>query len=1129
MSALELIARLRAAGIKLALHEGKIRLKAEKGSLTEKLKQEITAHKQEIIALLSSGDTAPALRSTNRDQPLPLSYAQQRLWFLDELEPGTPVYNMPFALKVRGKLNTEALQNALNDLVEQHESLRTIFVATDNEPVQKILSNIATNLNKLDLQDQDETAVLQQTRKLAKQNFDLAKGPLLRLHLLQTAADEYILLLVIHHIISDLWSMNVFFSQLGKLYERHTSDVAPAREELAIQYADYAVWQRELLSGTRLETHLSYWLKQLDDAPPVLPLTSDHPRPPEPGYRGKWQAITLPVSLSKNLQQFAQQSGSTMFMLSFAVFTVLLNKYAREDDIVVGTPISGRQHTELEGLIGFFLNTLALRIDASGDPSFNELLKRVKRTSLDAYAHQDLPFEKLVEELQPERDMSHTPVFQHMFIWQESSDANLTLPGLTTEPAVLISHDTAKFDLTLAVSNTPEGIEAGFEYNTDLFDAATIERMLGHYATLLRAVLANPGAKLSEIPLLDAAERKIVIEDFNTSTTDFGEAICVHRLVESQVEKTPAAIAVILGDKSLSYAELNRRANVLALKLRELGAASGSIVAISAERSLDLPVAALAVLKSGACYVPVDPNYPTERIAAMLGDSAAVVVVTQSHLNLPAQAGQRLDIDTFDFSGAADNLDGGSATDPLYCIYTSGSTGRPKGVQLSHAGLSNLLRWQLQHERLSAPASTLQFASFSFDVHFQEFFGTWSNGGTTVMVDEELRQDLPRLADFIATQNIERVFLPYAALQPIAETLVTSNKNSALKDIVVAGEQLQVSPAVRALFATLNDAALHNQYGPSETHVVTSLTLNKTSPGDEHSWPALPSIGYPLANTRCYVLDQSGEPCPIGVPGELYLGGVQLALGYLNRPDLNAEKFTASPFIDGDRLYKTGDRVRFLSDGQIEFLGRADDQVKWRGFRIEPGEIETQLSEQPTVQQAAVLLREDTPGDKRLVAYVTGDAADPVALKQALKDTLPDYMVPSIIVTLDELPLTPSGKVARRKLPTPEYSRDETTPYVAPRNETEEKLIRLWADVLGVDTDKQQVGIHDDFFDLGGHSLLATQLVSRIRDQFGISLPLKYIFRYPNPAELGTTVSTLEAARNHAQTELSDDRDEFRI
>jgi amino acid adenylation domain-containing protein len=500
-------------------------------------------------------------------------------------------------------------------------------------------------------------------------------------------------------------------------------------------------------------------------------------------------------------------------------------------------------------------------------------------------------------------------------------------------------------------------------------------------------------------------------------------------------------------------------------------------------------------------------------------------VLSQSGVNLPEHAGQRLDLDSFDFNATANNPAHADPANPLYCIYTSGSTGKPKGVQLSHAGLANLLNWQLHHERLQNPARTLQFASFSFDVSFQELFSTWSNGGTLVMIDEDLRQDLPRLAGFIAEEKIERLYLPYAALQPIAETLASREAAPALRDVIVAGEQLQVSPEVRAMFKKLDGAALHNQYGPSETHVVTALTMT----GDATTWPALPSIGFPVANTRCYILDKHGEPCPIGIPGELYLGGVQVALGYLHRPELDEEKFSSSPFREAERLYRTGDRARVLNDGQLEFLGRADDQVKWRGFRIEPGEIEAQLTDQASVQQAVVLLREDIPGDKRLVAYVTGTEADPDKLTQTLKGTLPDYMVPSVILQLEELPLTPSGKVARRRLPAPAYIRDANTPYAAPRSATEEALVKLWADVLNIDVSKHQVGINDDFFYLGGHSLLATQLVSRIRDHFGMSLPLKYIFRYPSPGQLGAAISTLEAALNPAQTESNDDRDEFRI
>ena len=917
--------------------------------------------------------------------------------------------------------------------------------------------------------------------------------------------------------------MDVFFRDLGRWYERHTADVAPEPEALAIQCADYAVWQRKTLSGERLKQHLDYWLPQLDDAPPVLELATDHPRPPEPGYSGKWLAVDLPKSLSEDLRALAQNSGCTMFMLTLAAFIALLHKYTGEEDIVIGTPISGRQQTELENLIGFFLNTLAIRTSLSAATTFRELLSQVKQTSLGAYAHQELPFEKLVEELQPERNMSHTPVFQHMFIWQDGGATQLKIAGLETEPATLIGHDTAKFDLTLAMTNQSNGIEAGIEYNTDLFDSTTIERMLSHMQTLLEAVTTNPNIKLADINLLNATERQLVTETFNATTVAYGPDICVHQLVEQQVTLTPEAIALQAGDSTISYAELNHRANTLAVRLRQLGAQAGTIVAISCERSLELPVAALAVLKSGACYVPVDPNYPAERIAAMLGDSDALIVLTQSGIDLPAHQATVVELDTFDFTGATANPDHAiTPADPLYCIYTSGSTGKPKGVQLSHAGLSNLLRWQQRHERLGTPAKTLQFASFSFDVSFQEMFSTWSTGGTLVMVDEELRQDLPRLAGFIAAQGIERLYLPYAALQPIAETLVSTQESTALQDIVVAGEALQVSPEVRALFDQLGGAALHNQYGPSETHVVTALTLT----GNSADWPALPSIGTPVANTQAYVLDAKQQPTPVGVPGELYLGGAQIAIGYLNRPELDAEKFASSTFVAGERLYRTGDRVRYLADGNIEFLGRIDDQVKWRGFRIEPGEIETALTGQQNIQQAIVLLRNDTPGGNRqLVAYVTGKDIDTAATKAALQRSLPDYMVPSVFVILEELPLTPSGKVARRKLPAPEYSRDETTPYVAPRNPVEETLTQIWGDILGL----EQVGIFDDFFELGGHSLLATQLVSRVRDRLSISLPLKFIFRYPSPATLAETIATLQATLQNDPADDVQSREEYRI
>jgi amino acid adenylation domain-containing protein len=1015
------------------------------------------------------------------------SFAQQRLWFLDQLEPGSAAYNINFAIRLQGELNLTALQQALDALVARHESLRTTFDTADDVPVQVIAEQqqIPFEIHPVT----DATAERAKLNELAGHSFDLRKGPLLRPHIIQSGSNEQVLLLVIHHAIADAWSLQILYGELSTTYAAIVNGDQLELPDLEIQYADYAEWQQDWLSDDELQKQLDYWVGSLGNCAPTLNLPTDKPRPRTQTSNGANATLELDKELTAGLKSLAQNSSTTLFNLALAVFEVLLARYSGSEDIVVGTPVAGRKRPELQNLIGFFVNTIALHSDLSGDPAFRKLLEQVKKDSLNALSNDDLPFERLVEELRPNRDISYSPIFQVMFVLHHGGSGEASFGELTAE-GVTVNSGTAKFDLTLFVTEADENLSLLFEYNTDLFEATTIERMLGHYESLLRAVVANPDAKLSELPLLNAAERTVVVEDFNTTDMTF-DAVCVHRMVEAQVAKTPTAVAVELGEVQLTYSELNNRANSLATQLRAQGAAAGKIVAVSLPRTLNLPVALLAVMKSGACYVPVDPNYPADRIQAMLDDSAAEIVLDEAYLS------------GFNFSGPVDNFDGGDIPDdinsPLYCIYTSGSTGKPKGVQLSHAGLGNLLNWQNQHERLSVPAKTLQFASFSFDVHFQEFFGTWSNGGTTVMVDEELRQDLPRLAAFIDAQNIERLFLPYAALQPIAETLVANNASPALKDIVVAGEQLQVSPEVRGLFGLLNNAALHNQYGPSEAHVVTALTLT----GNEQEWPALPSIGTPVANTHCYVLDQSGTPCPIGIPGELYLGGIQVGIGYLNRHELNAEKFSSSPFISAERLYRTGDRVRFLSDGAIEFLGRADDQVKWRGFRIEPGEIEARLTDQPTVQQAIVLLREDTPGDKRLVAYVTGDNPDESQLRQALKESLPDYMVPGLIVVLDELPLTPSGKVARRRLPTPEYSRDDSQPYVAPRNDSEQTLTELWGEVLKL----EQVGIHDDFFQLGGHSLLATQLISRIRAKLDTEVPLIDLFSNPTVADFAVLLN----------------------
>ena len=1122
MKAVELLARLRGAGISLSVQDGKIRIRGDRNALTADLQADVAANKAELLQLLASGAGTPALTPLDRNRNFPLSYGQQRLWFLDELEPGTAIYNMPFAVEATGHLDRAALQKALDKLISRHEILRTVFVAADREPTQQILPELHIPIN-FEQVDSGEADIAARARAIARTGFDLACGPLLRFHVLTSGSNNHLLVIVLHHIISDLWSLELLFRELGALYAAELDVPTTKLPALPVQFADYAVWQRQLLSGDRLQQHLDFWRTQLADAPPVLELPLDFPRPAEPGYRGNWLAHQLDPALLQQLEASASAHGCTLFMLTFAAFATLLSRYSGSDDVVIGTPVSGREHAELEGLIGFFLNTLPLRINTGSNPDCRQFLAQVRSCALSAYAHQELPFEHLVEQLQPERNLSYTPVFQHMFIWQDSRSTRFHMPGLDAAPAVLISHDTAKFDLTLALSRTANGIEAGIEYNTELFGHSTIERMLRHYETLLAALLAKADTPLAALPWLGTAERNQIVDAFNATVTDFGVPQCVHEMVEQQAAATPTAIALIFKEQKLSYAELNGRANALAQELIARGAAPGKIVAISCTRSAELALAALAVLKSGACYLAVDPEYPADRVTAMLADSNALLILTQSFVQLPEHGIARINLDESSGTCADNPTSLATPADPLYCIYTSGSTGRPKGVRLSHAGLANLLCWQQQHPRLSRPALTLQFASFSFDVSFQELFSTWTTGGTVVMIEAELRQDLPLLADFITAAPIERLYLPFAALQPLAESLLAHNQAIALQDIVVAGEQLQVTTEIRQLCRRLNGGALHNQYGPSETHVVTAQTLT----GDPEHWPTLPAIGRPVANTHCYVLDSRMEPQPLGVPGELYLGGVQVALGYLGRPQLNAEKFIASPFIQGDRLYRTGDRARWREDGTLDFLGRADDQFKWRGFRIEPGEIEAALAADPTVRQAAVMLREDTPGMQRLVAYITaasGCQPDNNSLRHSLRNQLPEHMVPSVIMLIDVMPLTPSGKLARRQLPIPPVG-DSEAAWVEPRTPVEIALAAIWREVLQID----RIGAGDDFFALGGHSLLATKVVARIRQEFQLALPLKYLFRYPTPATLAAALETLIAATSPATSPVSSDREEFRL
>ena len=1064
----------------------------------------------ELAVLLddATDSQTESIPRADRSAALPPSSAQTRLWFLDELEPGSAAYNMPWAMRLEGSINTDALRTALGQLVARHESLRTSFPAFDGEPSQRIHDSLEPVFETAALSaDYTDAQLQEQLKAAASRPFDLQQGPLLRAHLFSASETEHVLLIVLHHIIYDAGSHGVLLNELATLYAAACSDSSATLAELPLQFADYAAWEQEWVGREECQAQLDYWKVALNDIPAALELPTDYPRPAVQSTAGARFFHSLPDDLLAKLQQLAAAKSGTLFMVLLAAYDVLLAKYANQQDIVVSTPVSGRNRSELEPVIGFFLNTLAIRAQLDEQLSFDALLDQLRKTTVDAFAHQDIPFEKLVEAIEPVRDTSRAPIAQVQFVLQHVDDVQTQFGDLRAGH-VAVDTGTTKFDLTLFVSEVEGTLAIDFEYNTSLFRRDTIARMANHFENLLRTIVTAPETTLANLSMLGEAESRQVIQGFNRTDADFGTLPLVHQFVERQAERTPDSIAVQGSGHSLSYSELNARANRLAHALINCGATDGALVAISCERSVEMTVATLAVLKAGAGYIPVDPNYPADRVAYMLADSGSALLLTQSSLTASAPEGvDVIELDRFDFAqGNASNPDITiSADSPVYAIYTSGSTGQPKGVVLSHAGLSNLIQWQQNATTLTEPARTLQFASLSFDVSFQELYTTWAQGGTLVMITEELRKDLPALAEFIGNESIERLYMPYAALQPLAELLTRADAPSALRDIVSAGEQLQITEAIRALFLQTG-ARLHNQYGPSETHVVTALTL----PAKPAGWPALPTIGHPVSNTRCYILDTAMRPVPIGVPGELYLAGVQVAKEYLNRPELTAEKILPDAFHEDARMYRTGDRARYKPNGAIEYFGRVDDQVKFRGFRIEPGEIEAALTAHPAVQLAAVVLL-GSGSDQKLVAYTTGDNPDTNTLREHAKERLPDYMVPTHFVVLDDMPLTPSGKVARRKLPEPLWERDAAQAYVAPRNDTETALATIWSDVLGIDTtdgNAAAVGVHDDFFELGGHSLLATKAVSRIRDTFGVALPLMTLFSKPTIAELAINLAS---------------------
>ncbi len=1077
----------------------------------------------------------PTIQSQSRDtNTFPLSFAQERLWFLNQLEPDNSFYNQPTALSLTGELNIEVLKQALREIIRRHENLRTNFVITDGKPVQVIKQTVnfeipILGLTNISLSDRD-----QEIRKLAEQEaekpFNLEKDSLLRVTLLKLSTLEHIVLFTTHHIISDAWSTGILVQELATLYQAFLAGEPSPLPELPIQYADFAVWQREWLQGDRLNNQLNYWKQQLGSNAPILNLPTDYRRPNKLTYQGATESFVLSESLTNALKTLSQTEGVTLFMTLLAAFKVLLHRYSHQDDIVVGTPIANRNRAEIEGLIGFFVNTLVLRTNLEDNPSFKELLQRVKQVTLEAYSNQDLPFEQLVEELKPERHLNRNPLFDVMFTLQNAPESELTLPELTLS-SIEEESPTAIFDLSLDMFESAFRLEGVLEYSTDLFEPTTMKSFVGHFQALLEAIVAQPETFLSELPLLTEDEKQQVLFDWNDNQAEYPVEKCLHILFEEQVAKTPDDLAVVFNEQSLTYKQLNERANQLARLLQNLGLATGEFVGIYQERNTNFLISILAVLKAGAVYIPMDNTYPLVRIEYMLSNSQVRFLLIDGKcskiiLNSPQDYTELKYLVCLDSSSEiklneltifgnqswqnlpSDNLEIDlTGIKPAYMIYTSGSTGVPKGTIIRHGGAINHIYAQYHALNLSSDLTFLQSAPATSDISVWQFFAPILIGGKTIIINPETVCNPEQLFQVIQQSQITGVELVPVVLRSLLNYLTSLSLDerqlSSLQWMMVTGESVSVD-LVNNWLKLYPNIPIVNAYGPSEaSDDITQAIINQPLADDQSTV----SIGKPLANLNLYILDSNLHLVPIGVPGEICVSGYGVGAGYWRNEEKTQASFVPNPFpetskvlpgVETDLLYKTGDLGRWLSDGSIEYLGRIDNQVKIRGFRLELGEIETVIARHPHIKDCVVIAQEDSPEDKRLVAYyLSTQGLDSKQLRDFLKSRLPDYMIPVAWVELETFPLTPNGKCDRNSLPIPDFALT-TTSYIAPRTPQEEILANIWQEVLNV----EQVGIDDNFFELGGHSLLATQVVSKIRQSLSIELPLRSLFEFPTVAEL---------------------------
>jgi amino acid adenylation domain-containing protein len=1033
---------------------------------------------------------------------VPMSFAQQRLWFLDQLEPGSASYNISRAVRLKGPLDFQALQQALNSIVARHESLRTNFTSIDDEPVQTIAAKRAVEIQLVDLgslgQNNRENEASRLASEAARCPFNLAQDHLLRVTLFRLDEHDHVLLIVLHHIVSDGWSMGVFFRELETLYEAFAEARPSPLADLPIQYGDFVRWQRDWLQGRVLEEQINFWKQQLKGAPGVLELSTDKPRPLIQTFSGAYHTSKVGKELTAALHELSRREGVTLFMTLLAAFQTLLHRYTGQQDIVVGTPIANRTRTETENLIGLFVNTIVLRTQLSGNSSFVELLAKVREVALDAFAHQELPFEKLVEALQPERSLAHMPLFQTLFALQNVPKSALRLGSLQLSEFSL-QKNTSKLDLSLYIGERPDGLALSFEYNSDLFDQKTIERLAANFKTLLEGIVRTPDRVLGELSLLTTQEREQVLETWNRTEVAYPQGHCLHELFEAQADRTPGATALVDEHQRLSYSELERRANQLAWRLRREGVGCESLVAVCLERSVDLVVALLGILKTGGAYVPLDPSYPDSRLSFMLEDTKAEIVLTDQDLaaRVPEVGSKQLWIDVEREQLAEERqtrLPRLSRPESLaYVIYTSGSTGRPKGVAIEHRSAVAMLQWAQEVYDAADLAAVLASTSVCFDLSVFEIFLPLSAGGMVVLAKDALQLVNGNWGVIPSLINT----VPSA----IAELLRLESIPPTVRVINLAGEALS-QPLVQQLYEQTGIQRLYDLYGPTEDTTYSTFALRLAD--------GAATIGRPITNTQIYLLDRWLQPVPVGVPGEVYIGGAGLARGYLRRPELTAEKFIPNPYgRAGTRLYQTGDVARYQVDGKLQYLGRRDHQVKMRGFRIELGEIENALKKSSSVKDAVVIPRESSNGNRHLVGYVVrnsngAESPNDVSgreLKRLLKNSLPEYMVPAYFLFINKLPLTTNGKIDRVALLQADGTRPELEEsHIGPRDDLERRLAHIWERVLGVPS----IGIRDDFFHLGGHSLLAVRLVSEIEKETGQRLPLVSLFKGANIEHLAS-------------------------